>query len=179
MGKDKTPSAASTSVETAPNSEQQAAVAAAIASFRGLGSLRLTFCDRSPNPYADETKSLIDIYVDDKGHEYWFDPTADRLVQVGPHAGRHQKALQVKSADRLPVARLRELALELAGKAVENFQTRRENLHPLEDNRKGQIYFFRWDDFSQPVKESEMPPFLQVALYADGRLASFTDTLRH
>ena len=46
-----------------------------------------------------------------------------------------------------------------------------------EDNRDRQVYFFRWDDFSAPLRESELPPFVQVALYADGQLASYTDTL--
>ncbi len=139
---------------------------------------RLKWCDRSPNPYADDRKEEIDIITDECGHEYWLDAKTERVVQVGPHAGRHGQSLKVAKSARLPISRLRELALALAGKAFTDFAKRRETLHPLEDNRRGEIYFFRWDDFTKPVPENEMPPFLQVALYADGRLASFTDTLK-
>ena len=60
---------------------------------------------------------------------------------------------------------------------VPGFADKKNSLHPLEDNRRGEVYFFRWDDFSGPLSESEMPPFVQVALYADGAIAGYTDTL--
>lgn len=140
--------------------------------------VRLTFCERSPNPYSADDGKLIDIYVDDEGKEYWFDPDDRKIIQMGPHARQHQATLQSEPTTRLNVAQLRKIALALAAKAIPNFFERREYLHPLEDNQRARVYFFRWDDFSAPVHESEMPPFLQIALYADGRLASFTNTLR-
>lgn len=57
------------------------------------------------------------------------------------------------------------------------FSGRKSSYHPLEDNKDKELYFFRWDDFSQPAKESEMPPFVQVGLDAEGGIVSFTDTL--
>ncbi len=149
----------------------------AIKKFRGLDQLAIAYNSTSPNPYRDD-ESVIESYVDDQGNEYWVDPSADRLVQMGPNAGGDQAPHQVGQADRLPVKDLRERAISLADGAVDGFAARRSSLHPLEDNKDKQIYFFRWDDFSAPLKESELPPFVQVALYADGALASFTNTLR-
>ncbi len=149
----------------------------AIKKFRGLDRLPLTYNSTSSNPYRDDG-SAIESYVDDQGNEYWVDPSADRLVQMGPHAGSDQAPHQVGQENRLPVKELRDRAISLADGAVDGFAARRSSLHPLEDNKDKQIYFFRWDDFSAPLKESELPPFVQVALYADGTLASFTNTLR-
>jgi hypothetical protein len=89
----------------------------------------------------------------------------------------HPKAQPTRPAARLAVAELRRRAVALATLELADFPTRRPGLHPLEDNKDREVYFFRWDDFSQPVKETELPPFLQVGLHADGRLASFTNTL--
>ena len=50
-------------------------------------------------------------------------------------------------------------------------------MHPLEDNRNREIYFFRFDDSRVKVSESELPPFIQVGLRADGELVSATNTL--
>lgn len=58
-----------------------------------------------------------------------------------------------------------------------DFAARRSSLHPLEDHKDRELYFFRWDDFSQPAKESELPPFVQVGIRADGTVVSFTNTL--
>lgn len=149
----------------------------AIKKFRGLDQLALAYNSTSPNPYRDD-ESVIETYVDDQGNEYWVDPSADRLVQMGPNAGGDQAPHQVGQENRLPVKDLRDRAISLADGAVDGFAGRRSSLHPLEDNKDKQIYFFRWDDFSAPLKESELPPFVQVALYADGTLASFTNTLR-
>jgi hypothetical protein len=149
----------------------------AIRNFRGSNDGRVTFQSTAQNPYCDGD-SMIDIYADDHGHEYWIDAADGRLVQMGPHADPDKKTSKTGPETRHSVASLRTDALALAEKAVPGFTARRQHLHPLEDNKNREIYFFRWDDFSTPTKESEMPPFLQVALRADGRLASFTNTLR-
>jgi len=145
--------------------------------FRGRDELRLDYQATSANPYRDDG-SLIETYADDAGNEYWVDRATDALVQMGPAAGADTPAHETRPEDRLPVAALRTLALQYAEAAHPGFGQRLSSLHPLEDNKERQIYFFRWDDFSAPVRESELPPFIQVALQADGRLASFTDTLR-
>lgn len=129
----------------------------------------------SPNPYSEGT--FIDIYADDKGYEYWIDPSSGRLVQAGPSASAGSQTPPDGPAQRLPVAALRQLATALIGTQITDFAKRRASLHPLEDNRDGLIYFFRWDDFAAPLKESELPPFIQVALTVNGRFASYTNTL--
>lgn len=149
---------------------------AAIRRFVGKDGLPLTFVDVGDDPYRDDG-SLIETYADADGNEYWVDPRRDALVQMGPGARRDPPTHATRPEDRLPVARLREIAVEMIVRQWPDFTARKSSLHPLEDNRRREIYFFRWDDFSQPVRESELPPFIQAALGADGRLVSFTDTL--
>jgi len=146
---------------------------AAIRKLMNDPSLKLKYVAISPNPYRDD-ESMINTFTD--GYvEYWVDRDKKNVVQAGPESG--QAPYQVRPADRLPVAELRRLAVELIEAGLPDFAQRRSSLHPLEDNRDRQVYFFRWDDFSAPLREAELPPFVQVALYADGRLASYTDTL--
>ena len=149
---------------------------AVIRAFRKNGGLPVSYVSTGANPYRDDG-AVIESYVDDTGNEYWIDPQNDVLVQMGPNAGAHQAPRQARSQTRLSVKELREKAVVLIGGQLPDFGSRRSSLHPLEDNKKGEIYFFRWDDFSAPAKESELPPFVQVGLYADGTLASYTDTL--
>jgi len=161
--------------DTVPEERRQSALAV-IKKIRGTET-GADFVTSSSNPYRDDG-SLIDIYVDDQGNEYWFDVQTADLVQMGPAAGGHTPPHAARPAGRLPVKELRERAITVAGSLIPEFNARKSSLHPLEDNRKGITYFFRWDDFASPVRESELPPFVQVALYADGRIAGYTNTLR-
>lgn len=147
----------------------------AIRRFRGGEAPGLAYASTSSNPYRDD--ALIETYVTDDGSYYWIDPATDVLVQAGPTQGRDPKAHPTRPEQRLPVAALRERAVALLAAQVPDFPARRSSFHPLEDNKGREIYFFRWDDFSRPARETEMPPFVQVALYADGSLASYTNTL--
>lgn len=156
--------------------ELRAGAVNSIKKFRGRDDLAVTYRSTSPNPYRDDG-SVIETYVDDQAYEYWIDPSHDRLVQMGPHAGADQAPHQVRPENRLPVSTLRAQALSLIEAAVPEFPGRRSSLHPLEDNKGKRVYFFRWDDFSSPLKGSELPPFVQVGIYADGHLASYTNTL--
>ena len=148
----------------------------AIRSFRKDDALSLTYRSTASNPYRDDDGN-IETYVDDKGYEYWVDPQNDVLVQAGPSAGLHPAPRKTGKETRLPVPELRETAIAYIETQLPDFLSIRPTLHPLEDNKNKETYFFRWDDFSRPVKETEMPPFVQVGLYADGTLASFTNTL--
>ncbi|HTM67947.1 MAG TPA: hypothetical protein VL426_01480 [Candidatus Binatia bacterium] len=158
-----------------PATERAAAIAA-IRAFRTNDWLEVDYRSTSPNPYKDGEEK-IEIYADDKGFEYWIDPARDVLVQAGPGAGLHPAPRKARPDARLPVPELRSRALAILERQMPGFGKRKSSLHPLEDHKDKLVYFFRWDDFSQPAKESEMPPFVQVALYADGELASYTDTL--
>ena len=155
--------------------ERQAAIGT-IRRFRQDDSLAIRFLAVALNPYASDGRTM-ETYEDDQGYEYWVAPSDDRLIQAAPAAGQFTAAHPVGPADRLAVAELRRLAYALIGENVPTFESVRPCLHPLEDNRDRQIYFFRFDDFRQPVPESELPPFVQVSLRADGRLLSYTNTL--
>lgn len=150
---------------------------AAIRAFRGDGALALAYRSTSQNPYSGAEDKKIEIYADNDGNEYWIDPADDVLVQAGPGAGLHQKARKARPEARLPVPELRAKAVAVVEAQLPGFSGRRSSYHPLEDNKDKELYFFRWDDFSQPAKESEMPPFVQVGLDAEGRVLSFTNTL--
>lgn len=158
-----------------PASRRNGAVAA-IRAFRKDMALALTYRSTSPNPYKDDGRT-IEIYVDARGNEYWVDPADDALVQVGPGAGMHQDARKTRPEARLTVPELRSRATALIETQIDGFTARRSSLHPLEDHKDKELYFFRWDDFSQPAKESELPPFVQVGIRADGTVVSYTNTL--
>lgn len=149
---------------------------AKIRDFAGKPDLTLRYKNTVSNPYRDD-RSFIETYADDRDYEFWINPETDLVVQMGPVSNRDSKASAARSRERLPVPELRRLANDVMLKHVPGFAGRRASLHPLEDNKKGEVYFFRWDDFSLPAKESEMPPFVQVGLYADGTIASYTNTL--
>src|SRR3989344_4805624 len=137
----------------------------------------LQFLEPVPTPYRGDS-SPLDTYADTDGNEYWFCAETGALIQMGPTADYRPPTHPTRSSGKLAVKELRERATELITRLRPDWPTRRSSLHPLEDNRRREIYYFRWDDFSSPVSESELPPFIQVALRADGSLASFTDTLR-
>lgn len=136
-----------------------------------------TYQRTSPNPYRDDDSHLVEIYQDENGFEYWVNTADDSLVQAGPSARLRPEPRQTKPEDRLPVSLLREKAVAMVTRVIKDFPERRSSFHPLEDNRKRETYFFRWDDFSFPAPESELPPFVQVGLHADGTLASFVNTM--
>jgi hypothetical protein len=147
--------------------------AAAIRAFRAAPDLRVQYLATAQNPYRDQAD--IDIYDDEHGFEYWLDPALGRLVQAGPRAGLPAAPLATGPDERLPVGTLRDHAVALVTAQVPDFPERRSQFHPFEDNRRNQIFFFRWEETG--IHEFDLPPFLQVGLHADGTLACFTNTL--
>lgn len=160
----------------ARSEEQRFRAVAAIRAFRGDERLSLAYLATRHNPYSD-ADDLIERYADHDGNEYWVDAQNDILIHMGPRADSDPKAYATGSDERLPVAVLRERAVAIAVTTAPGFAARKHSLHPLEDNRRRELYFFRWDDFSTPLRESQPAPYLQVGLYADGRIASYTNTL--
>jgi hypothetical protein len=154
---------------------RQAAISC-IRQFRETPTLTVDFVTVALNPYAHDGRTM-DIYEDDQRFEYWLEKPYDRLIQAAPAAHQPAPTHKVRPENRLPVSELRQLAYRLIAREVPDFDDRRSQLHPLEDNRQRRIYFFRFDDFGEPVPESELPPFVQVGLRADGQLVSFTNTL--
>lgn len=146
---------------------------AAIRAFRAAPDLRVNYLATAQNPYRDQAD--IEIYDDEHGFEYWVDPALGRLVQAGPRAGIPAAPLATEPDARVPVGTLRDRAVALVTGQVPDFPARRAEFHPFEDNRRNQIFFFRWEEAG--VHEFDLPPFLQVGLHADGTLACFTNTL--
>lgn len=117
------------------------------------------------NPYSNNEAATMSTYTDSCGYEYWIDNKTGKLIQLGE-----------TFRGRLPIKELRAIAkeaLDCAGITTEACA----KYHPLEDNRNGEIYFFRWDDFAAPAKEDTMPPFVQVGISQYGQIVSFTNTL--
>lgn len=178
LGKDiggGTQASTATNPETLPANATQAT--ATVRTFMNSTDLTLTYSGNSANPY-NENGPRIDYYADSQGNEYWIDRVSNRLVQMGPAASASPTPQQARSEARKDVATLREKAMAIAGAQMPNFAEIRSTLHPLEDNKEKEVYFFRWDDSSSPIAEFDMPPFLQVGLNADGSVASFTNTLQ-
>ncbi len=139
--------------------------------------LELRFMSKEPNPYDEDGERIMDIFRDDSGFEYWFDAADRTLLQAGLSEDSDQASHQAGQEARLPVSELREQAIAAAGRMIPDFADRLSSLHPLEANDRRNVYFFRWEDLSEPLSETELPPFVQVGLYPDGSLAGYTDTL--
>jgi len=161
---------------TASPEEQQRA-AKAVKQLTGLKRVSLKFRVREQEPLSDGEPLILDTYVDGKDNEYWIEPNSGTVVQMGPESGRYSPPQQTGPTAAISVRELRDLALQVAGRQVEDFNNILNTLHPLEANDRRAVYFFRWEDLSEPLSETELPPFVQVGLYPDGSLASFADTL--
>ena len=142
-----------------------------IRSFRSDPSLVATYISTAANPYRE--KADIDIYDDQHGFEYWLDAATSKIVQAGPRAGLCDDAVKHHASVRATSSDLRAKAVALVKQQEPTIDL--SKFHPFEDNRRGQIFFFRWE--SGPLNDFELPPFIQVGLFADGALACFTDTL--
>ena len=141
-----------------------------------LGETICAYERTEPNPYVDGPE-VVEIYtVGTTILEAWVDERG-KVIHMGPKRSNDTPPLPITAETRLPVAELRAIAVNAIVDVMPTFREMRPSLHPLEDNRKRELYFFRWDDFSKPLNETEMPPFVQVAVHADGRIASYTNTL--
>ncbi|HCC22506.1 hypothetical protein A2480_00760 [Candidatus Uhrbacteria bacterium RIFOXYC2_FULL_47_19] len=136
--------------------------------------LRHTGSETTVFPNQDLT---IDAYADDQGNEFWVDSENGTVLQMGPESGRYSPSHATEEENTLTVHELRELAIGIIERQMPTFGLLLPVFHPLEANDRRNVYFFRWEDLSEPLSETELPPFIQVGLYADGRLASFADTL--
>lgn len=156
--------------ETLYNEKGKASVQALFGLLVGIKTVSV-----SPNPYKDD---LIDVHELDNGStEAWTDHATGLLVHVGPNVESVIRTFTDKC--RVPIGDLRNKAISLIEKIRPGFDREmRARMTPFEDNWKRQIYFFRWDSFSEPCPENEMPPFIQLGLWADGTLASYANTLK-
>ena len=149
----------------------------AVKKLTGENDVRLEFRSRDQEPLGEDEPLILDTYVDGKDNEYWIEPHGGSIVQMGPESGRYSPPHTARPEDDRTVADLRTAAIDIVRRQINGFDSMISSLHPLEANDRRAIYFFRWEDLSEPLSESELPPFVQVGLYADGKLASFADTL--
>ncbi|MEA3249023.1 MAG: hypothetical protein U9Q03_01550 [Patescibacteria group bacterium] len=145
--------------------------------LHGDKKIELRFISNEPNPYDEDGKRAMDIYRDANGFEYWFDGASGALLQAGLSEDNDPPTHEAGQESRLPVSALRERAILITGRMIPGFEQMLSTLHPLEANDRRSVYFFRWEDLSEPLSESELPPFVQVGLYPNGEIAGFTDTL--
>ena len=159
------------------SAEQRVQAAAAVKKLTGRDELELTFRSRDQEPLSDNEPLILDTYVDQQDTEYWIEPRSGTVVQMGPQSGCYSPPQPTRNAAGPSVADLREKAKEIIERQLPGFASLISTLHPLEANDRRMVYFFRWEDLSEPLSETELPPFVQVGLYANGDLASFADTL--
>jgi hypothetical protein len=126
----------------------------------------------APNPYRDNENVCI---ITDGERETWIDG-GSKVLHFGPSPESKIKP-DVKMEDRKTVSDLRALAIEQIEALIPYFAVIKRTLHPLEDNLQKNLFFYRFDDYSRPMGDDEMPPFVQISLRADGEVVSFTNTL--
>jgi hypothetical protein len=153
----------------------EAAAAARVQALCGDRDRAVVFLTTVANPFGNGQES-IDIYADNHDYEYWLTAAHGRIIQASPRAGLHQTAHANGQAERRSVKELRDQALTLAEAQRPGFIERLSEYHPYEENRRGNLYLFRWE-LGTPPDSTEIPPFIQVGLFADGTLACFTDAL--
>ncbi len=141
-----------------------------IRAFRADATLTVSLVAAADN-------ALTATYADGQGYEYRIDHASGLLLTVDRQADLYSQARPTRPETRLPVGALREIALTLITTQRPNFATTRPSLHPFEGNIDRELYLFRWEDYSSPLAESRTPPYIQVGLYADGRPASYVNTL--
>lgn len=143
----------------------------AIASVGSADGLRRATCA------TNATCATPDAYEDALGYVYRFNQDGLRIVSIDRPEDTDYKARQARSAARIAVTELRERAIAIVATQRPKFGRSRSSYHPLEGHRQRDLYVFRWEDCSAPLSESEDSPFVEVALYADGTLVRYVDTL--
>ncbi|MBU1029520.1 hypothetical protein KKE28_04945 [Patescibacteria group bacterium] len=149
----------------------------AVKNLTEWNDLQLEFRCRETEPLENGETLTLDTYVDTKGHEYRIESSTGTIVQMGPESGRYSTSHEIGSESNPAVSELRAKAVEIIQRQIHSFDSILSSLHPLEANDRRRVYFFRWENLSEPLSESKLPPFVQVGLYANGALASFADTL--
>ncbi len=114
------------------------------------------------------------VYTDAMGTKYWVAIDADRLAGIEPASRVEVPAVEVKSSDVV-----RPLAEQFAAANSPRFaQLKAELLY--EEGSKGDLYFFTWSTRNKDWSGTDwamMSPFLQIGLSADGKIATYIDTL--
>jgi hypothetical protein len=110
-------------------------------------------------------------YQDAEGRIYSYDPVLNQVIEIDARA-RLSKIPTDASA--LPLIELRNEAKKFATATASDFNTLAGQLK-YEEGNKGDNYFFSWSLGTRG--NTFMPPFLQIALYKNGELFAYINTL--
>lgn len=142
--------------------------------FKGVHRDGWPLISKEPNPYREEEEEeMMSIFQKD-GWEIWTD-ISDKVIQYG--CKEDLNPIKDRSSD-LTVTDLREIAQEMVLLLADISIGYLTSLSTLEANDRKTVYFFRWEDLSEPLSETVLPPFVQVGLDVDGSLIGYTNTLK-
>jgi len=114
------------------------------------------------------------IYTDENGTKYWVAINTGRVVSIEIANRIDVPAAEVKSIDKI-----RPIAEQFVIDNSSQFAQLKSKL-VYEEGGKGDIYFFTWSYRSKNwagTSWAMMPPFIQVGVTADGKIATYNNTL--
>lgn len=133
-----------------------------------------TYLKTDANPFGPDDAN-IDIYSDNDDFEYWFSSETGRLIQTRPRAGLVDHGPdRADLSNRKSVNKLRSLAMKIVRRFTPDFKFK--DYYLFEENRRGKLYLFRWEKKVENDGDG-IPPFIQVGLYSDGKIACYSDAL--
>lgn len=138
--------------------------------FNLFGDISAEYVGTERNPYDEGGESVV-LY--NYGRYELRTNESGVLFQVGLRQDETPNYSDVK----LLVTELRTKAIEIIGTQIEGFNKILSSLHTLEANDRREVYYFRWEDLSEPLSEDRLPPFVQIGLFPDGSISSYTNTL--
>ena len=111
-------------------------------------------------------------FQDEEGRSYFVEPDNNTLVEMDGRA-LIGSIWMSEPGEALSQDELAQRAGEIAGALVPGFEKLKRDLN-YEAGNKGEYYFFDWR--ATPDGISFMPPFIQVAMTADGTVFAFYNT---
>jgi DNA-binding CsgD family transcriptional regulator len=138
----------------------------------GQPDLQLTFV--GVGSQANASWISTSIYEDQALNKYYVAIGMDVLAAIEPGSSPSVPAIEVK-----PIETVRQIAEKFIREHSPNYGKYQDQL-TFEQGGKGDIYFFTWrlkDKDWSATDWKMMPPFLQIGMSADGKIATLIDTL--
>ncbi len=112
-------------------------------------------------------------YQDEEGRSYYVVPGSNLLVEVDGRA-LIGSIWMSQPGEPLSAEALAQRAEDIAGALVPGFEKLKDKL-TYEAGEKGEFVFYNW---RAPIEKGQfMPPFIQVAMSADGTVFAFYNTV--
>jgi hypothetical protein len=143
-----------------------------IDNFRELAAIEasaITFVESATMGNSPQGDLMVDLYKDAEGRKYFTEPLTNTLVEFD---GRN--LLQEHLDPIMDAAGLERKAKNFVYAAVTGFSAVEDSL-TYEAGGKVGTFFVTWRDAARDL--SLMPPFIQVALTADGTVFAFYNTV--